>query len=157
MKMVSIMSRGFPVLLICCFFCSVFSGCEDGDEEDCCSHDWAEFQLEGVVQTAEGVPIQGIRVYANNCGPSFPSISDSEGKWQYSYDNCIPEDDDETLVFAVDEDKEENGGYFLELRASVPVKQIEPGDGQWYCGIFAASDVVLEMELGEKASAGTDD
>ena len=52
---------------------------------------------------------------------------------------------DVTLTFT-DVDGEENGGDFETEDVQVPLTQIDPGDGNWDCGDYAATDVVVVLD-----------
>ncbi len=112
----------------------------------------ADFTLKIKVSDMENKPVEGIRVaiatgYVSHLdnGPVDTVYTSASGVYENTR-QLVRVYDHMRLKFE-DVDGEENGGCFKTQEVSVPVRQLEKGDGHWYDGKFEASaEVTLEKE-----------
>ena len=102
-----------------------------------------EFSVKGRVVDADSNPIPNIEVsWGNMYGKT---VTAEDGTFEYRNEEIGFEMNDVTLTFT-DVDGEENGGDFETEDVQVPLTQIDPGDGNWDCGDYAATDVVVVLD-----------
>ena len=103
-----------------------------------------EFSVKGRVVDADSNPIPNIEVswVGNTYGKA---VTAEDGTFEYKNEDIGFDMSDVTLTFT-DVDGEENGGDFETEEVEVPLTQTDPGDGNWDCGEYAATDVVVVMD-----------
>ena len=107
-----------------------------------------EFSVKGRVVDADSNPIPNIEVsWGNMYGKT---VTAEDGTFEYRNEEIGFEMNDVTLTFT-DVDGEENGGDFETEEVQVPLTQTDPGDGNWDCGEYSATDV--EVVLDRKTTA----
>lgn len=102
-----------------------------------------EFRITGKVVDADSNPIPDIEVSNED---AYEKVRTSEdGTFVFSGEAIGSGMDRIELVFT-DLDGEENGGEFVTKVESVPVVQIDEGDGNWYNGDYSAENIEIVME-----------
>ncbi len=108
-----------------------------------------EFSVKGRVVDADSKPIPNIEVtWAGNTYGK--AVTAEDGTFHYKNEDIGFEMTDVVLTFT-DVDGQENGGDFVSEEVQVPLTQTDPGDGNWDCGEYSATDV--EVVLDRKTTA----
>ena len=105
---------------------------------------FVEFSVKGRVVDADSNPIPNIEVtWAGNTYGK--AVTAEDGTFQYA-NEAMEEDLTDLVLTFTDVDGQENGGEFVTEEVQVPLTQTDPGDGNWDCGDYAATDVVVVLD-----------
>lgn len=126
------------------------SACDNDEDDDLggtlCMYGTptADFVVNGKVVNADGEPINGIAVYADDMyGREETVYTEADGSFSLRQKSWFPQNNVD-LIFE-DQDGEENGGYFGKKEESVALVKTQEGDG-WYAGVFSSEeDITVVM------------
>lgn len=104
-----------------------------------------DFEVSGKVIDDKASPINGIKVTIADRYVESEAFTSRDGGFSYT-GHTFP-NDHVNLVFT-DIDGEENGGEFKTDTVTVNLQKVKKGDGSWYSGKYAASDI--EVVLSQK-------